>query len=331
MGASSRFLLTIVQRLLNGHEVDSAGLARGAPFKPAAVRGMLDDITEVLGLHVFVRGKHPRRYRLRRPTDLTSDPFEAVAMALAREVAVFLKDSLIDQHLQHAASTAAARLDPKLGAAVPDLSRMILTKTRLGAPQVVVPEAVDVVVQSLLDGRPVKGRYRQFNGSEQSVTVHAYSLILSEEGLYIYGRCLEAEKVDHVDTLREYNVARFAGLHPEGERRAYPSLADYNPTTLFEHCWGIFVPPPGEQVVPATIAFSEKFFAFLTYHRYHRHQGAPALQEDGTIEVTFDVYLTQDFMRFIRCFGREARPVGPERLVRWYEDGRDPEHPEKWG
>lgn len=329
MGISSQFLLSIVRRLLDGEEVSSVEAARKAPVKPAAVRFMLNEIAESLGGHVLVHGRRSRRYRLRRPTDAAADPYEAVALALARELAVFLKDSLLDQHLQNAASTAVARLAPETGA-VPDLSRMIVAKTRLGAPQGVRSEIVDIIVQCLIERRIMKGTYRQFDGSEQSVTIRGYSLILAEEGLYVFGRCVDSEKTQHVDTERIYNVARFSMLRAGIDRYIYPSLSDYNPIVRFEHCWGIFVPAEGEEVVEARIAFDSKFAHFLSEHRFHRHQSAPRALADGRLEVTFKVYLTQDFIRFLRGFGgHQAAPLAPERLVAWYRDGRDPHHPER--
>ncbi|MCK6565119.1 MAG: WYL domain-containing protein [Dehalococcoidia bacterium] len=330
MGTSTRFLLSTVRRLLDGEELDSIALGEAAPVKAPAVRSMLNDLADILRDYVVVEGRRSRRYRLRRPSDPSSDPYEVVALAVAREMAVFLKDSLLDQHLQRAASQAAARLDPQQVSVVPDLSRMLITKTRLGAPHGVDPADVDLVVQCLLEGRPFRGRYCQFNGAEHEVTLHAYSLILAEEGLYVYGRCLDSEKVSHIDTEREYNVARFSGLRVGIGRRTYPSLADYNPGRLFDHCWGIFLPAEGEGVVDARVAFDGRFAAFLSYHRYHRHQSEPEPLPDGRIAVTFRVYLTQDFLRFIRGFGRhQVEPLAPERLVRWYEDGRDPDHPER--
>ena len=329
MGTSSRFLLSIARKLLDGHEVHSVEAAKHAPIKPSAVRTMLNEIAEILHGHVVVQGKRSRRYRLRRPTDAAADPYEAVALALARELAVFLKDSLLDQHLQHAASNAVARLAPEAGA-VPDLSRMIIAKTRLGAPQGVRPEIVATIVRCLIEGRLMKGTYRQFDGNEHAVTIRGYSLILAEEGLYVFGRCADSEKIQHVDTERIYNVARFSVLRPGIERYIYPSLADYNPMTRFEHCWGIFVPAEDEDVVEAQIAFDSKFAHFLKDHRFHRHQSSPTVLEDGRMKVTFKVYLTQDFMRFLRGFGdHQAVPLAPDRLVAWYKDGRDPDYPER--
>jgi predicted DNA-binding transcriptional regulator YafY len=201
---------------------------------------------------------------------------------------------------------------------------MFFAATRMMQPLFIDGDNVDTIVRAISKRWQLECRYQNFRGDTTQETIEPYSLIFADEGLYCYARCEDSEKTDHIDRCILFNVSRFDSIRTLRRSFVYPERDEYDPQKLFEHCFGIFVPPRDKEPEEIELLFTPKWKAYLERHKWHASQSQPQIQDSGRLLVTFWLYITHDFVRWIRGLGNDVKVRAPEELRIWVEKGKDP-------
>ena len=193
---------------------------------------------------------------------------------------------------------------------------------------------VDAVAQAIYKQRALRFEYTQFSGDSFPVVVEPWTLLMADEGLYLYGRCIECDpKSHHVETRRVYRVSRITAARITKDSFVYPVRAEYDPVRLFEHSWGLMI-PDDEAGQPPTVRleFSSEWATYLRDQKLHPTQGPVEKADDGSLVVSMKVHITYDLVRWVRGHGNDVQVLSPENLAGWVtsRDGGSPAAYEKW-
>jgi len=321
--STTRFVLKILNQLMNGEKKTVVEILKEAPFKDAAVRRCLDLLKEEIPL-VELEGKRPKRLVFKWPTEKTVEPFTVLGLRLAQIMLTFLRGSELDARFEDVITDHNIRISAT-SYIPPDISRMFFAKTRHFEP--IKENVIDLIAQCIIEQKCVFASYVHFKGEQDEVIIEPYSLIYADEGLYLYGKCINGNKTSHIETRRLYNAARFQKVKKLDQSFLYPTKDVYDPERLFQNCFGIFL-PSNEETVPEEVVccFSSKWKHYLHNHKWHKSQTIPVEKEDGKWEVRFKLHLTSDLARWLRRFGTEVTVIAPERLEKWVSTGKDPEY-----
>lgn len=140
-------------------------------------------------------------------------------------------------------------------------SLLTLGKERLGGRVAVedVPSGqkyLTTVMQAMLDGAVLKMAYRKYMSEEADErTIRPYAVKEFEKRWYIVAYSEEA------DALRTYAMDRIMSLERSGKSFRMPE--GFNVDTLFESCYGIYLPDPGQEPVLVKIKATERESAYL--------------------------------------------------------------------
>lgn len=140
-------------------------------------------------------------------------------------------------------------------------SLLTLGKERLGGRVAVedVPSGqkyLTTVMQAMLDGAVLKMAYRKYMSEEANErTIRPYAVKEFEKRWYIVAYSEEA------DALRTYAMDRIMSLERSGKSFRMPE--GFNVDTLFESCYGIYLPDPGQEPVLVKIKATERESAYL--------------------------------------------------------------------
>lgn len=319
-----RQALRALQRMMDGHSVRVAELVQDRGGNVAAVRRRLRALEAELR-HVHRddpgRGK-PETFWWTWPSAERARPEQVWALAAARAMLHAFREGEIGRVLSDLVQEFAGRLDAgpsRLGPAVPD--RMFFTSSRLANPVELEPDLVDRLAKAISARRLVQAKYEQFSGAVLRTRVEPWTLIFADEGVYLYGMCVDCDKDAHVGTRRIYNVTRLSELKQLEEGFVYPLPEDYDPASEFRHSFGIFVPRPGDSPTRVVLRFGSGWGTYLRRHRLHPAQVGPAVPHDGRYVVKMDLYITYDLVRWVRGHGRELEVMEPAALAKWVESG----------
>jgi predicted DNA-binding transcriptional regulator YafY len=198
--------------------------------------------------------------------------------------------------------------------------RMFVPRTRLVRPTGVDVDAVDRVATAIAELRRVAFEYVTFAGDECEVELEPWSVVFSDEGVYVLGMCVDGPDTQ-LQQRRLYNIARMTNLRILETAFVYPLPAEYDPDELFEHSFGVFLPPDDEQPAAIILRFATRWGAYLEHHKLHSSQFDCQVTEDGP-EVCLRLYVTYDLVCWIRGLGEEVEVVQPEGVRRWVQSGR---------
>ena len=140
-------------------------------------------------------------------------------------------------------------------------SLLTLGKERLGGRVAVedVPSGqkyLTTVMQAMLDGAVLKMAYRKYMSDGADIrTIRPYAVKEFEKRWYIVAYSEEA------DALRTYAMDRIMSLERSGKSFRMPE--GFNVDTLFESCYGIYLPDPGQEPVLVKIKATERESAYL--------------------------------------------------------------------
>ncbi len=276
------------------------------------------------GLHgAYVKDGRPRRWGFAWPSDKLSHKDTVWALGIARSLLHPLSDTLIhakltDVYIEHMERLPADESTPH------DYTRMVVARSQLVDPAGSDPETVDKLAEAIFRQRRIAARYHHTSGTEADVTLEPYALMPSDEGLFCLAHCVNSSRgAEHMDVLRIYNVVRFLKIHVLQERFAYPTVGEYNPESTFKHCFGIYLPDPRYMMDPMRVQlrFAPSWETFFKYHKVHPTQSAPKRQDDGSVEVSLDVYLSYDLVRWLRSHGNQVEILDPMSLRSWVKSG----------
>lgn len=140
-------------------------------------------------------------------------------------------------------------------------SLLTLGKERLGGRVAVedVPSGqkyLTTVMQAMLDGAVLQMAYRKYMSDGADIrTIRPYAVKEFEKRWYIVAYSEEA------DALRTYAMDRIMSLERSGKSFRMPE--GFNVDTLFESCYGIYLPDPGQEPVLVKIKATERESAYL--------------------------------------------------------------------
>lgn len=320
-----RFVLRLLNQLMNGEKKTVSEVLKESPFKDAAIRRCLDLLEKEIPL-IELEGKRPKRWAFKWPTEKTVEPFTVLALRLAQIMLTFLRGSELDARLEDVITDHTIRIS-STNYIPPDISRMFFAKTRFFEPMGIESNVIDQIVQCIIEQKCILATYTHFNGEPDEVTIDPYSLIYADEGLYLYGKCTNSGKTSHIATCRLYHTGRFQQFKRLEKSFQYPVRDVYDPEKLFQNCFGIFLPSDKEATPEDVICrFSPKWKHYLHNHKWHKSQTVPKETGEGHLEVQFKLHITSDLARWLRGFGSEITVVAPTRLEKWVSTGEDPEY-----
>lgn len=315
--SSVRFALQLLNSLMKGEKLTVSTISQKSSFKEAAVRRSLEQLKQIIP-EVQSEGSRPQIWSFKWPDQYISDTFTILTLRLARALLSFLRGSELDAKLSEILMEHLQRANiPATGPA--DISRMFFAKTKMVKPLDIRVNTIDILVQSIFEQNCVQAVYQQFDGKVNNIKIQPYSLIFSDEGLYCYAKCVNSENTNQIDTCRLYHIGRFQIIKPIREHFLYPERDEYDPETVFRHCFGTFLPSKLEDK-PDTIVckFAPRWKSYLYNHRWHESQTDPIELDNGYTQVSFYLYITPDLIRWLRGFGSEIEIILPEKLKTYF-------------
>jgi predicted DNA-binding transcriptional regulator YafY len=313
-------VLKLLQSLMAGRALTVAEAARRHRYQEAAVRRHLLAIQTVFREVVADKVGRGHVFRFVWPRQQASDATTVLALQIARTALVSLRGSALDGKLAELVQDHLARnADPRVQAH--DLGRLFWSRTRLIHSPGVDPDTVDRIAACMLEQRQLTCEYQHFSGKLGKLRLEPWTLVPSEEGLFLYARCADGDRPEHIDTRRLYRVARLKQVRKTPEHFAYPPRDEYDPAEVFRHCFGIFLPEEDDEPAEIVLRFHPRWQAYLGLHPLHETQQPLEIADDGWCEVRLRVYVTLDLVRWLRGHGAEVRVLAPERLQTWLAAG----------
>lgn len=307
--------LRLLHTLMQGKSLTATEAATRHAFQPPAVRRHLQALSEQLrGLVVAEKDGKSQRYRFVWPRQEQSDGATVLALELARTALVSLRGSNLDARLADLVLDHQRRTP---GALTLDLARVLHARTRVDralGSRGMDADAVDQIVRGIIDRRQLTFEYSHFGGKHARVVLEPWTLVPSDEGLFCYGKCVDSSVESHLDTRRLYKVARMQRVRRGAETFMYPPADVYQPSEVFRHCFGVFLPDEGTEPQNVVLRLGPRWHAFLTHEPLHPSQGELIHLPDGQIQVEMRVYLTLDLERWLRGLGQEVQVVAPQVL-----------------
>jgi len=323
-------------RMMSGERLTLAALEKekGARKRPAlrkAMHALVDALPQA-------RRSRPGRGRAEEfwwewPSDESSSAEQVWALAAARALLGAFTDTQLGRVLDGLLQDHRGRLPASLNTQA-DLGRMYFASARLLDPFGIDPDVVDAVAQSTYKRRVLRFDYTQFSGDSFSVLVEPWTLLMADEGLYLYARCIECDaKADHIQTRRVYRVSRIKAAKITKESFVYPVRAEHDPAKLFKHSWGLMIADE-EAGLPPTVKleFASGWATYLRDQKLHPTQGPVEQDDDGSLVVSMEVHITYDLVRWVRGHGNDVQVLSPDNLAGWVGsgDGGSPAAYEKW-
>ena len=248
------------------------------------------------------------------------DPAAGVmGIEIARGVLGNMHETEIDSALREIQHVLIAATPPDRRPG--DLSRQFLNRhgVATGSRSRNFPDIVDKLFEAVRRQRKVKFSYRHFGKNKGTrVLVEPWSIITSDSGLFLLGHCEEDDESMYNGRRRMFKVSRIARVVMTADLFSYPPTSQYDPSALFEHCFGAFLPDE-DHATPEDIqlVFAGKWEAFLSSDEVLPSQRQPVKQQDGQFKVECKAYVTLDLVRWLRGLGTDVEIVAPVRLRHW--------------
>jgi hypothetical protein len=322
--AAVRQTLRALQRLMDGEDLTVADVRGDGPGETAAVRSRLRALAqEVRRVEADepVRGR-AQRFRWSWPTKERSTASVVRGLAAARAMLHPFVEGEIGQVLGGLFEDHLGRIPEAEAAVRLPGDRMFHSLAHGMAPLDLDVDTLDEVARAVSSCRVIQGTYSSIEGRSRSVKYQPWTILLSDSGVHLYGLCLDDEIADHVKTRRVLSVSRLSGVRRLDETFAYPLRTEYDPEALFDHCFGLFVPAPGQEPAVVVLRFTGKLAGYVGRHGVHRCQTeVSGAGPDGSVEVRLRLHITYDFVRWVRGHGTEVQVLEPEVLQTWVTSG----------
>jgi predicted DNA-binding transcriptional regulator YafY len=163
---------------------------------------------------------------------------------------------------------------------------------------------LDDLFQAVADLRPLRCHYRRSDGSEETITVHAYAMVLYKDAIYCVGLHVERNEVRTflLDRMRDTEcLVRGHFELPAGFR-----VDDY-----FQGQFGFARGGEPQRVV---IDFDARVAEFVRTRRVHPSQVVEP-RPDGGVRLTLELGDLVELATWVLGFGELAKVVEPAELV----------------
>ena len=234
---------------------------------------------------------------------------DLAALYLARFTLGSIERTLLGERVRGAFATMFRALRDEVRFSWSDLDRAFSVKA--AAPKVSEVELFEKLGEALLDQMVVSFRYRKPGAATaERRLLEPYHLTQVDNCWYVIGR-------DQVrKALRTFSLQRMSHLRPTGTRFERPE--DFDPRALTANAfgpWADLAHPQERRLV--VIELSGYAAQMAQERRWHPSQKEEWLTKSGSrIRVTFEVNRLEDILRWTLSWGRHARVIAPEELVR---------------
>ena len=158
------------------------------------------------------------------------------------------------------------------------------------------------VMQAMLDGAVLSLTYKKYESKQAEVrTIHPYAVKEFEKRWYVVAYSEEA------DGLRTYAMDRISALTPTGAHFQMPKAFDVD--RLYESCYGIYLPDPGQQPVLVKLRATEREAAYLEDLPLH-----PSQLRTGPTEFALRVIPNPAFVMELLRHGNRLEVLDPAEL-----------------
>jgi len=229
---------------------------------------------------------------------------ELVSLHFGRNLFNFLQGTGFAQDMDEALETLST-LGVDMGKVISaDLDRKFMAVPEHRKDHSDHSEMLDEVLTALLYQNPVKAHYARLSGPMRTYTLHPYTLATFRQGLYLF-----ALDVD-VGRIKTYALDRFH--HFERVRREHFQLpADYHPSQVIEHAFGIIDGP----IADVVLEFNRRAAPYIRERIWHHTQQTKPLSGGG-VRLEMKLGIAHELVSWILGFGPDVRVVGPEALAR---------------
>jgi predicted DNA-binding transcriptional regulator YafY len=164
-------------------------------------------------------------------------------------------------------------------------------------------ELIDKLMEAIEDRRTTFITYQSLRATEPvTYDVYPYGLTYHRGSLYLVGHAVEH------DAIRHWKVDRIEDARLEDLRFNRPD--DFDLQSHFAKSFGVF---HGDGEVHIKVRFAQPVARYVEESKWHASQKLTG-QSDGSLLAEFDLNGTEEIMRWILSFGRNAEVVEPEEL-----------------
>jgi hypothetical protein len=223
----------------------------------------------------------------------------------------------IDVQMERALTTAAP-------GPLPDTSRIFRAVWRSSDRMTQDPDDADRLLRAILIQRLVRFAYATYTGEPDTIVLEPWTMVLSTDGTHVYGRVRESNVARRIGQCRLLACARIHAVEELPGGFALPSGFEYSPDRLWEHCFGLHLPPmaegpDGEPTLPppAAVRFevSPAHAHFLRSRPLHAHLRVVDDCYDGWVVVAGTMHVTLDLVVYLRGLGPDVRRIEPVELA----------------
>ncbi len=162
---------------------------------------------------------------------------------------------------------------------------------------------LDDVVEGIVSERRIAMTYKRPGKKSYVDTLDPYTLVLHNHALFVVGRS------QYANAVRTFALERIATTDLGQETFIVP--ADYDPSQFFSGAFGIIV---GEDPCEVVVRFDAKVAPYVRSRLWHPSMRVRDV-DDGAIEVSLRVGVTEELLHWICGYGKSASVVAPDMLA----------------
>ncbi len=309
--------IQLLKELMSGRALSAKMSAHIIGTEQASARDYLKVMEELLPEVSKAKEAGVYTWRFVWPHKARVPPETLAALAVSRALSTGIRGSSLDEHLKTLQSGLQRRLHPS--PAGHDLSRRFFTHNIFFPPSPQSRQAIDLLVQAIIDQRVIKADYAPFRGDMMdSVELHPYTIVFSRNGLYCLGLYINGGREALVGQVHPFSVRRFKKISMKDDAFAYPTDDEYHPRTHLQGRLGISYADEGPQQI--RLRFPKTWKTYWKNQKLHPSQEVE--QDSDGILLTFRLQVTYDLVHWVRGHGSDVEVLEPDSLRDWVVSGR---------
>ena len=227
---------------------------------------------------------------------------EMISLRFGRTLFNFLEGTAFADDM----SQALDRLEPSMSRVGTDMVQQF-DDTFLAVPEHAkdyreLADVLDEILSALLYQNRADAAYRPARGQVREYLLEPLTLASYRQGLYLFARDVEEEKV------KTFAVERFQDFSRR-RREKYERPTGWDARAFVADAFGI----TGGEPRTVVVRFSPAVAEFIRERRWHRTQGL-AERPDGSVEIVLRCAVTPELRQWILGFGADAEVLEPADL-----------------